>query len=321
VGRFASPVPSHMVYFISGLRAVLCVLLVLDSSATSLPQPLGRLRSEDGGRSTLGLARAGARLLPDAPPVGEEPHVGRAQALPSMRGSSLVAVTGTSRASRALSGMSAWWGEMAASLAAVFMISFDDVMWLLPFAVHRRKQRFMCFYLFCMQLVVLAACLAVDFEILLAKVLPANVPINQLFQWFSTSLLVFYTAYLFIEWRSEQDSAGASARAVLEQQKGPINEPARKEQKRTLIQLFVISSCGSINNFTVYAMLLMSHLVSGPQLVVAVVLVSALVVALCLCAGQVRPVVTFIEGIPLWCIMTAVCTWSMGTLLTRHGMS
>jgi len=210
---------------------------------------------------------------------------------------------------------------MAASLAAVFMISFDDVMWLLPFAVHRRKQRFMFFYFSCMQIVVLAACLAVDFEILLAKVLPANVHINQLFQWCSTSLLVCYTAYLFIEWRSEQDTAGAAARAVFEQQKGPINEPARKEQKRTLIQLFVISSCGSINNFTVYAMLLMSHMVSGPQLVVAVLLVSALVVAFCLCAGQVRAVVTFIEGIPLWCIMTAVCAWSMGTLLTRHGMS
>mmetsp|Transcript_40804 Transcript_40804/g.64695 ORF Transcript_40804/g.64695 Transcript_40804/m.64695 type:complete len:442 (+) Transcript_40804:67-1392(+) len=80
--------------------------------------------------------------------------------------------------------------------------------------------------------------------------------------------------------------------------------------KFTITKLFTIAMMGSMDDFAVFVSLMLSDVMSAPQLMVGVLLGSMIVVVLCAGAGLFRCVVRAIEKVPLWCIIGAFAIWT-----------
>lgn len=266
------------------------------AKAAAAPRPLAPRANST--REAAGAARRGAGPAPKAAAAAEwaETDVGLAR----LRAGGPRPEAGAAGSAR-LTGLTG----LAGAAATVVSVSVDDVMWFLPFAVHRRRGSFILFYVLCSQFVVLLAALYFGADALLGWAWP-SVPVYGVVKRGSASLLLVYAVVLFRQWCLEEQCEEEPEAQMVEK----VAARKDKEQPRTLTQLFVITICGSLDNLVVYVSLLMLRTVAPSQLVVGALLGSAVVVLICLGAGLVKPLVSFVEQIPLWCVLLAVCTWS-----------
>jgi len=227
------------------------------------------------------------------------------------------------------------WASADFTLAAVL---FPDIVWLLPFTVYGGKKRtFLLLYACCVQMSALVAWLGTGVVFSLSRLAPATLPLHQVIQWSSILPLLAYTAYLFKEWFYEESDKedvegkptvgtdGQGAHIEEDSQKHCATEVPygsaekllanRKVARFTLCKFSVICIFGNLDSLAVYNMALLTHMVTGPQLMLTLLFSSMLVILTCLCASMLKPVVSLIQRIPLWCTMLAVCSWSLGRMV------
>jgi len=220
----------------------------------------------------------------------------------------------SSMASRDAGSSAATWSGL---MLAVVSISIDDILWLLPFAVHKTKKwSFMAVYYLVSLLIVVLAVLYALTESALAAAFSHNVPVHALMQWLSFAVLLLYTLCLFWEWLIDKRSSAEDQQPMKDDDvQEAVASPSQAH--RTHTQLGVIVFFGSLDNLAVYGMLLLSGAVTGLQLTVSVVMTCTLIMGICMGAGMLRPIVAFMEKVPIWVILAAVCIWTLIAILPR----
>jgi hypothetical protein len=107
-----------------------------------------------------------------------------------------------------------------------------------------------------------------------------------------------------------EDSVIDEAKAALETD--IVNTPRRSpRRRRDMMQLFIISMVGSLDNFAVYVSLMNVHVFSGGQLFIGVLINSLLVVAICRGMSKVKVISEAANAIPLWCIVGGLSIWAL----------
>lgn len=197
-------------------------------------------------------------------------------------------------------GDAAWLKQLGACLAATFFVGINDVVWFLPFAASRRGWRFVLPYLAYKEAVAAAASAVTGAAAWLAQRHP-ELPVQRALSYATAVLLLFYSFVLFQEWRAEGSDNDAVESAC--PKKPPRREPSHW-------QLCVISVIGNLDNLGVFIPSLSDGFFTCPQLLLCVLLCGLVVVAVCMGASQLQPVVAVVDSLPLWAVIAAFALWS-----------
>merc|ERR1712217_1022806 len=93
-------------------------------------------------------------------------------------------------------------------------------------------------------------------------------------------------------------------------QRVKVEQDKASSTKLSLCSLFTISMFGSLDDFAVQVSLMLSGVLSAPQLSGGVLLGSLIVLMVCMGAGTLKCVVRVLERIPLWSIIGAFAIWT-----------
>jgi len=208
-------------------------------------------------------------------------------------------------------------GWLVAATLTPLSVSTDDLVWLLPFVVGKRRYRFGLLYVFCRLLVCVSSwVLSCGIQSTIARCFPSWDP-QRVSEVLAAILLSVYALKLFISWVMEAygnvQEGELTKPTTVATAKNPVTEKtqvsARSETASlTYGQLFVIAILGSMDNLFLFTPLLAARTFTPYQLLVGVLLAASLVlstlfvgVSLCNC------LVDIVSRVPLWCI---VCFWA-----------
>jgi len=215
---------------------------------------------------------------------------------------------------------SIWRSVLRSSAAgfAIFAINLLDVVWIMPFIISKKNGTWnTVFYLLTCQLVIVISILVVLSRGTLEKRFPSG-HMEHFLDILSSVLLTGYAAYLWYEATiaeketNEQHPLDVSETVEDDPKSSDLKEQSEAER---IGQFIILVMLGSLDQIAVYVPLLTAKELNGVELSVAVLVSSAIAIAVCHLLGQATCLVDLVGAVPMWGLVAALAVSSYGWVL------